>query len=47
MDDNNMCGGCNCSHELTTEILDRKEKRLEDKLKWVKQKREELAKSDK
>jgi len=41
------CGGCNCSPELTSEMLDSKESRLKKGLTWVKEKREELAKSDK
>lgn len=40
-------GGCNCSSELTTEMLEKKEKRLEEKLEWVKNKKKELASSNK
>ena len=47
MHDNNMCGECDCSHELTKERLEKKEKWLEDKLKWVQKKKEELATADK
>lgn len=41
------CGGCNCSPELTIERLEQKEKWLEESLKLVKEKKEELAKADK
>jgi hypothetical protein len=48
MNDKDMCGGCcGCSSELTTERLEKKENWLKDKLEWVRNKKEELAKSDK
>jgi len=47
MDEKNMCAGCNCSPELTVDYLEKKEKMLEEKLKWVQEKKEELSKTSK
>jgi predicted metal-dependent hydrolase len=47
----NMCGGCgggcNCSSEITSEMLEKKEKWLKEKLAWVEKKKKELESSDK
>ena len=41
------CGDGNCSPQLTSEMLEKKESWLKEKLDWVEKKKKELASSDK